>query len=135
MRSAIVRTVLALVAFVGTPDAALPQLVDGCPTHTYLGNLPSDAEPPDWSEQAQGIANDGEHWFFTNVSHLFKYDTNWRHRDGDDTGKLEGVDIPSVLADLGIDHFGASAPAEVIAEQFGFTPDAVAAKVKAHVSR
>jgi transketolase len=36
---------------------------------------------------------------------------------------------------LGIDHFGASAPAEVIAEQFGFTPDAVAAKVKAHVTK
>jgi transketolase len=36
---------------------------------------------------------------------------------------------------LGIDHFGASAPAEVIAEQFGFTPDAVAAKVKAHLGK
>lgn len=36
---------------------------------------------------------------------------------------------------LGIDHFGASAPAEVIAEQFGFTPEAVAAKVKAHLDK
>ncbi|MFO7299189.1 MAG: transketolase [Actinomycetes bacterium] len=31
---------------------------------------------------------------------------------------------------IGIDHFGASAPDKVIAEKFGLTPDAVAAKVK-----
>lgn len=32
---------------------------------------------------------------------------------------------------IGIDHFGASAPAEVLAEKFGFTPEAIAGKVKA----
>ncbi len=31
---------------------------------------------------------------------------------------------------IGIDHFGASAPAEVLAEQFGFTPEAIAGKVR-----
>ncbi len=31
---------------------------------------------------------------------------------------------------IGIDHFGASAPAEVLAEQFGFTAEAIARKVK-----
>ncbi len=30
---------------------------------------------------------------------------------------------------IGIDRFGASAPADVIAEKFGFTPEAVAARV------
>ena len=30
---------------------------------------------------------------------------------------------------IGIDHFGASAPAEVLAEHYGFTPEAVAATV------
>ena len=30
---------------------------------------------------------------------------------------------------IGIDHFGASAPAEVLAEQYGFTPSAVADRV------
>jgi len=30
---------------------------------------------------------------------------------------------------LGIDHFGASAPAEVLAEKFGFAPDQVAARI------
>ena len=33
---------------------------------------------------------------------------------------------------IGIDHFGNSAPYEVIAEQYGFTPEKVAAKVRAH---
>ncbi len=36
---------------------------------------------------------------------------------------------PSGLA-IGIDHFGASAPYKVLAEKFGFTPDAVIAKIK-----
>jgi transketolase len=36
---------------------------------------------------------------------------------------------------IGIDRFGASAPAEVLAEHFGFTPEAVAGKVKAHLGR
>ncbi|MBU1227489.1 MAG: transketolase [Actinobacteria bacterium] len=31
---------------------------------------------------------------------------------------------------IGIDHFGASAPAEVLAEQFGFTPSQVAARLR-----
>lgn len=31
---------------------------------------------------------------------------------------------------IGIDRFGASAPAEVLAEQFGFTPEAIAGKVR-----
>ncbi|HUG32133.1 MAG TPA: transketolase [Acidimicrobiia bacterium] len=41
--------------------------------------------------------------------------------------RIVGVDGLSI----GIDHFGASAPAEVLAEQFGFTPEAIAGKVKA----
>jgi transketolase len=35
---------------------------------------------------------------------------------------------------IGIDHFGASAPAEVLAEEFGFTGSAVAARVLEHLS-
>jgi transketolase len=36
---------------------------------------------------------------------------------------------------IGIDHFGASAPAEVLAEQFGFTAEAVAGKVNRFLDR
>lgn len=36
---------------------------------------------------------------------------------------------------IGIDHFGASAPAEVLAEKFGFTPEAVASRVRSHLNR
>jgi transketolase len=32
---------------------------------------------------------------------------------------------------IGLDHFGASAPYKVLAEKFGFTPQAVADKIKA----
>ena len=31
---------------------------------------------------------------------------------------------------IGLDHYGASAPAEVIAKEFGFTPDAVADRIQ-----
>jgi len=36
---------------------------------------------------------------------------------------------------IGIDHFGASAPAGVIAEELGFTPESVAQRVKTHLGR
>jgi transketolase len=36
---------------------------------------------------------------------------------------------------IGIDHFGASAPWEVIAEKLGFTSEAVAEKVRSHLGR
>ncbi|HEY6634229.1 MAG TPA: transketolase [Acidimicrobiia bacterium] len=36
---------------------------------------------------------------------------------------------------IGIDHFGASAPAEELAEHFGFTPQAIAGKVRTHLGR
>jgi hypothetical protein len=81
-------------------------LTAGCPTHFYLGNNP-DTDLPDWSEQAQGVANDGKHWFFTSMEGgLFKYDANWRPIDGDDIGKLGHVGFPPELDAMGIDHFG-----------------------------
>ena len=36
---------------------------------------------------------------------------------------------------VGIDHFGASAPGELVLEQFGFTPDNVAARARAVLDR
>jgi transketolase len=36
---------------------------------------------------------------------------------------------------IGIDHFGASAPDKVLAEQFGFTPEAIAGKVRSFLDR
>jgi transketolase len=36
---------------------------------------------------------------------------------------------------IGIDHFGASAPAEVLAEHYGFTPEAVAATITGTLSQ
>lgn len=76
------------------------------PVHTYLGNNPHGTDHPDWSDNAQGVANDGQHWFFTNRNALFKYDANWAPVDGDDAGKLGSVTFPPELAALGINHFG-----------------------------
>ena len=53
--------------------------------------------------------------------------------------KLEGGDVGFAWQaltgmdglNIGIDRFGASAPASVLAEQFGFTVDAVTRKVRA----
>ena len=36
---------------------------------------------------------------------------------------------------IGIDHFGASAPADVLAEQFGFTGEKIAQRVRDHLAR
>ena len=36
---------------------------------------------------------------------------------------------------IGLDRFGASAPDHVLAEQLGFTPGAIADRVRAHLSR
>src|SRR5262249_34961011 len=77
-----------------------------CPSHVYLGNNPNGTNWPDWSEDAQGIANDGQHWFFTRKGGLFKYDANWQPIDGDDIGKLGQVGIPPALEDIGSDHLG-----------------------------
>ena len=89
---------------VSVAHAAAPFPSD-CPTATYLGNDPA-TDLPDWSENAQGVANDGVHWYFTNKSTLFKYTSDWRSVDGTDEGRVASVPIPSELADLGIDHYG-----------------------------
>ena len=36
--------------------------------------------------------------------------------------------------EIGLDHFGASAPYKVLAEKFGFTPDAVAEKAESYLN-
>jgi hypothetical protein len=77
-----------------------------CPSYLYLGNNPGGNDDPDWSENAQGIANDGTHWFFTNEGALYKYEANWREVDGFDVGRLASTSIPPELTALGMDHYG-----------------------------
>jgi Bacterial TSP3 repeat/Thrombospondin type 3 repeat len=107
---AAVLSLIALVALLAAPRPAwsdlLSDLTNDCPVHTYLGNRPSSSDNPDWSENAQGIANDGQHWFFTNRYGLYKYAANWREVDGADDGKLQVVSLPPELFPLGMDHFG-----------------------------
>src|SRR5688572_24760021 len=102
-RTACLLLVLGLVAHGSPTSAVVPD-----PLHIYLGNNPHGTDLPDWSENAQGLANDGHHWFFTNKTALFKYDADWVPVDGDDVGKLRSVTFPPELAEVGIhvDHFG-----------------------------
>jgi hypothetical protein len=96
-----------LLAGVVVPARA--ELASDCPipSHVYLGNNPDGTDWPDWSENAQGIANDGKLWFFTSKSGgLFMYATNWEPIDGDDIGKFRNVGFPLQLKSIGIDHFG-----------------------------
>lgn len=101
-----------LLAFLGAATFLEPDPVEArpaqlCPAHVYRGNAPSKSESPDWSESAQGIANDGEHWFFTNRRRLMKYERNWSGvHAGPDDGKLASVGIPRELRRRGINHFG-----------------------------
>jgi len=86
----------------------LAPLPTGCPTHTYLGEDPTGSDWPDWSEQAQGVANDGHYWFFTGTTGgLFKYEANWRAvESGDDIGRIAHVGMPPELDALTFNHFG-----------------------------
>ena len=82
------------------------QLADNCPSYIYWGNEPSFDDNPDWSDRAQGVANDGQYWFFTRRFKLYKYERAWRPRDGRDDGQLSEMGIPGVLEDMGINHYG-----------------------------
>ncbi|HJY42555.1 MAG TPA: hypothetical protein VJ303_14990, partial [Steroidobacteraceae bacterium] len=87
-------------------STAWSAITPGCPDHIYLGNDPSNTELPDWSNNAQGVANDGEHWFYTRVNRMFKYQTNWTPVDGPDSGLMQSVGFPPFLDAAGINHFG-----------------------------
>ena len=106
-------TVSATTTVTVTPLTPLPEIPATCPTHVYLGNTPGGTDLPDWSENAQGIANDGQHWFFTHKTGLLKYHKTWGPSDGDDLGKLGSVSFPPELEAIGISadgddngHFG-----------------------------
>ena len=45
---------------------------------------------------------------------------------------VEGDTANTLL--IGLDRFGASAPAKILSEKFGLTPDAVAAKIESRFS-
>ena len=107
-------TVSAATTVTVLPLTAPPEIPANCPTHVYLGNTPGGTDFPDWSEDAQGIANDGQHWFFTHKTGLLKYHKNWWPIGGDDDlGKLGSVSFPPELVAIGISaddddngHFG-----------------------------
>ncbi|HEX6302191.1 MAG TPA: transketolase [Acidimicrobiia bacterium] len=110
----IIATGSEVAAALGAAD-----LLDGDGVSTRVVSLPCwelfDAQPYDYRAEVLGNA--------PRVSVEAASVFGWE--------KIVGPDGLSI----GIDHFGASAPAEVLAEQFGFTPEAVAGKVKRFLDR
>lgn len=100
------RNVIGFVLAAALSTVAVADLVDECPSYTYLGNAPGNTDNPDWSESAQGVANDGRYWYFTQVDNMYKYERNWRAVDGRDEGQLIRVGIPPQLKEMGVNHYG-----------------------------
>ena len=75
--------------------------------HAFLGNYPKDRQLS-WSDECQGVTNDGKNWFFTQKGSLWKLP---KHLDlnqniSEDTRGVKKVGIPEHLKSLGYDHFG-----------------------------
>jgi len=69
----------------------------------YLGNYP-EARETDWSDQAQGITNDGSHWYITQKTKLIRApETADLNQDLYDYGYTRIEEWPALS---GYDHFG-----------------------------
>lgn len=113
---------LLFAASVAAPPVAAQS---GCTyTHTYLGNNPKEKEPG-WHKEAQGIAHDNTHWYFSQnnvtsfTSLIFPLNprkgTLWRIPATRDLAADVSCDSPgvtcrqledTVLRDHGYNHFG-----------------------------
>lgn len=95
-----------VISLLAVPIPSGAQFPDECPGYVYLGNDPGGNDDADWSDNAQGIASDGEYWYFTNEGALYKYEANWHEVDGFDPGRVASRSIPTAMVDLGMDHYG-----------------------------
>jgi hypothetical protein len=71
--------------------------------HTYLGNYPDERED-DWTEECQGVTHDGDHWFITQKSAVWRVPLTKDLRDHLHNG-VDGVRRRTIPL-AGYDHFG-----------------------------
>jgi hypothetical protein len=76
----------------------------GAAATRYLGNYPSNRENF-WSNRAQGLANDGENWFVTDKTTIFRVPLSVSLSTSRSSGLIQ-TGIPVQLANQGYDHFG-----------------------------
>jgi hypothetical protein len=81
-----------------------------CPTsYKYLRTYPKDRENG-WSDNLQGVTNDGNNWFFTQTKTLWKFpvthDLNKKVTKSDPSKRILKVGIPSDLVKKNYNHFG-----------------------------
>ena len=81
--------------------------MQGGPAATWYledGDFPSNSENF-WSENAQGLANDGTNWFITTKTTIFKVPLSVNLDRSSSSGIVQ-TGMPSQLKRLGYDHFG-----------------------------
>ena len=79
--------------------------MQGGPAATdYLGNYPSNRENF-WSDEAQGLANDGANWFAVKNTRIFKVPLSTDLARSSSAGLVQ-TGIPAILKNIGYDHFG-----------------------------
>jgi len=78
-------------------------------TCTFLGDYPRDREPG-WSEDCQGLANDDDNWFITQMERIWKFpvshDLNRSVSGPDPAAGISLATIPRALRSQGYNHFG-----------------------------
>jgi len=93
----------------GQQLAPVPPVLKPIKSIHYRGEFPSSRENG-WSEELQGVANDHEHWFFTQKGRLWKFpiahDLNIGVTKADPSKGILSVPIPKALQDQGYNHFG-----------------------------
>lgn len=71
----------------------------------FLGDYPGDANPG-WHEDAQGVAHDAEHWFFTQTKAIWKIPVGHDLNAGSDGFSMVSLDDVEDLVEDGYVHMG-----------------------------
>lgn len=110
----LIRSLVLRLLFLSMPLGALgwfvanPAIANAQPNRIdYLGNFPKERQSG-WSEKLQGVANNENYWFFTQVNRLWKFpvshDLNDKVTAPNPSKGILMSRIPSALQ--GYDHFG-----------------------------
>jgi hypothetical protein len=83
------------------PFGSAPQCVP--PVARYTGDYPSDRNA-NWASQSQGVANDDQHWFFTQKSRVVKFHVSEDLRKNTTAATPAAPIPPHLRADY--DHYG-----------------------------
>ncbi len=81
----------------------LSDMLPGTPPE-FLGDYPHD-QPNDWSNNLQGVTHSNDHWFFTQLTKLFKFHVS-TDLDTNFSSAVKMIHMPQELKDFKCNHFG-----------------------------